>query len=435
LVERLSFEELVSEFSAALINVKINDIKTELDNWLKRFSEFLNVDRWAIGQYEDNYGIYRFICTYSNPHLDPKPPEFPMVMINDGRYGLEKFLMKSEIIKLDNSNDKLPEDLRMWEQEVRDDGTKSILMLPLMAGEILLGSMVIATLVHEKRWTIDIIRRLKLVAEIFTNSLMREKNDSELDNYRKHLEKMVEERTARLEKAQKELVLSEKMATLGKLTATVSHELRNPLGTIRTSVFSIGKRMKGQDDKVMAALDRAERNIRRCDLIIDDLLNYSRVQELKLEPALLDIWIKDVLDEMKPPSGIIVKTELGAGAIIEIDQERFRRCMINILTNAYQAIEEKDSDETGYVTVSTRKEDNEIVLEISDNGTGFDMAIKNRLFEPLFSTKAFGVGLGIPITKQIIEQHGFKMDMRGEPMKGASVIITIPVINKDVTNN
>jgi PAS domain S-box-containing protein len=429
LEERLTFEELLSDFSATLINVKLNDIKTELDNWLRRFSEFLDVDRWAIGEYANNYGIYRFLCTYSNPELTPQPPAFPDVMIHDGRYGLEKYLMKGEFIKLDSSSDRLPDDLKMWEQKVRDDGTKSILMLPLIAEDSLLGSIVIATFIHEKRWTGEIIRRLRLVAEIFTNSLMREKTDNELDIYRKHLEKMVEERTARLEKAQKDLVLSEKMATLGKLTATVSHELRNPLGTIRSSVFSIGKRLKGQDEKVIAALDRAERNIRRCDLIIDELLNYSRIQELKLESVVLDAWIREVLDEIKPPSEIFIKTELGAGVIIDIDQERFRRCIINILTNAYQAIKEKGSDEPGYVTVNTRKENNVMVLEISDNGVGFDMDIKNKLFEPLFSTKAFGVGLGIPITKQIIEQHGFKMDMRGEPGKGASVIITIPVID------
>lgn len=238
-------------------------------------------------------------------------------------------------------------------------------------------------------------------------------------------------REKELEETKKELLISEKMATLGRLTATVSHELRNPLGTIRASVFSIEKRLKGQDVKVIAALERAERNIKRCDLIIDELLNYSRVQELMLEPAMLDVWVKEVLDETKQPSGILIKAELSSGAIIEIDQERFRRCLINILTNAYQAIEEKGADEPGYVTVSTRKEDNVIQLEISDNGIGFDMAIKSKLFEPLFSTKAFGVGLGIPISRQIIEQHGFQMDMRGEPGKGASVTITIPVLKKN----
>jgi signal transduction histidine kinase len=177
----------------------------------------------------------------------------------------------------------------------------------------------------------------------------------------------------------------------------------------------------------MQALDRAERNIKRCDMIIDELLNYSRVKDLALEPTSLDDWIRDVLDETKPPKGINVKTDLKAEISINIDRERFRQSIVNILTNAYQAIEEKGSEEPGTVLITTYKEDDNVIINTSDNGVGFDMAVKSRLFEPLFSTKAFGVGLGLSITRQIIEQHGFKMDMQGEKGKGASVTITIPV--------
>ncbi|MBN1907747.1 MAG: PAS domain S-box protein, partial [Deltaproteobacteria bacterium] len=326
LEERLKFEELVSEFSATLINVKIEDVKNELELWLKRFSQLMDVDRCAIGQYEKDFSLFKFLCTYINPDLAPPPMAFPEVISNaTRRYGLEKYLMNGEYIKFDSINETLPDDLRLWAQKVRYEGTRSILMLPLIAGNTLVGSMVFASLTHEKRWTDELIRRLKLVAEIFANFLMRERIDAELDNYRESLEKMVEERTASLEKAQKELLVSEKMATLGKLTATVSHELRNPLGTIRTSVFAIGKRLKGEDEKVTVALDRAERNIKRCDLIIDELLNYSRIKALALDPTTLDDWIRDVLDETKPPKGITVKTNFNAGVSINLDRERFRQ--------------------------------------------------------------------------------------------------------------
>ncbi|MBN2420189.1 MAG: HAMP domain-containing histidine kinase, partial [Deltaproteobacteria bacterium] len=279
----------------------------------------------------------------------------------------------------------------------------------------------------ERTWPLHLVRELKLVAEIFANALMRDKRDLELDNYRKDLEKMVDKRTAELKETQKELVLSEKMATLGRLTATVSHELRNPLGTIRSSVFSVQKRYKGQDDKLVTALDRAERNIKRCDLIIDELLNYSRVQDLKLEPTSIDEWLSEVLEETIPPAGIYIKKELESKSVINMDQERFRRSIVNILTNAYQAIEEKGGNEPGYVHAFTYKEGENLIIEIADNGVGFDMKNKNRIFEPLYSTKTFGVGLGVSITKQIIEQHGWFMDISGEPKKGATVIITIPL--------
>ena len=340
----------------------------------------MDVDRCAIGQYEKDFTIYRFICTYSKPGLKPEPPPFPSTIINDERYGLEKVLMNGDFIKIESPGDEMPHSLDTWKQKILNEGTKSLLMLPLMAGDKLLGSMVIASLTHEKRWTQDLIRRLRLVVEIFSNAHMRENSDLEIDNYRKHLEKMVEERTARLEEAQKELVLSEKMATLGRLTATVSHELRNPLGTIRSSVFSIQRRLKEQDEKVVNALDRAERNIKRCDLIIDELLNYSRVHDLKLEATPIDAWLSEVLEETKPPEGISIKKEIESNAIINMDQERFRRCIVNILINAYQSIQEKVTDERGYVRVKTQQDKSRLIIEISDNGVGFDMAERDKLF-------------------------------------------------------
>lgn len=430
LEELLEFEALISEFSAALINIKIEDIKTELNIWLTRFAQLLNVDRCVIGEYANDFSIYRFLCTYSNPDLDPLPPPFPSEIQNNSEYGLEKYLLKGESIKLESADEKLPDDLKKWEQVLRKDGTKSVLMLPLIAGDVLLGSLVIATQTMERKWKPELVRMLRLVAEIFANSLMREKSDVELDNYRKHLEKMVEERTARLEDAQKKLVISEKMATLGKLTATVSHELRNPLGTIRASVFSVRRRLKEPDEKLVNALDRAERNIKRCDLIIDELLNYSRTSVLNLEPTAIDSWINEVFEEMNPPEGIIVERQLKAGVTVAMDQERFRRSIVNILTNAYQAIQEKNDDKGGCVNVRTYQDNNSIIIDISDNGVGFDMANKSKLFEPLYSTKTFGIGLGIPITLQIIEQHGWNMEITGKPQVGTSVIITIPVITK-----
>ena len=425
LEERLEFEGLVSEFSAALINVKIDNIKNGLNIWLRRFAEFLNIDKCGIGEFEDEYNMYRFICSYINPMLNPLPPPFASAPTKP--YGFTDFLKKGETIILDSVDKAPPKFSKQLVQKLYKDGTKSLLIFPLISGDVLLGSMIIACITSERSWPQEMIRELKLVAEIFANALMRDKRDSELDKYREHLEKMVDERTAELKNAQRELVVSEKMATLGRLTATVSHELRNPLGTIRSSVFSIQKRYKGHDKKLVTALERAERNIRRCDLIIEELLDYSRIHDLKLAPTQIDDWITEVLDETVLPAGISILKDLDARAAIEMDHERFRRSIVNILTNACQAIEEKGADEPGYVHVKTRQASNKIIIEISDNGVGFDMVNKNKLFEPLFSTKAFGVGLGIPITVQVIEQHGWEMDITGEPQKGASVIITIPV--------
>ncbi|MBN1832448.1 MAG: PAS domain S-box protein, partial [Deltaproteobacteria bacterium] len=426
LEERLEFEKFVSEFSATLINVKLDDISKEINHWLERFVKLLNVDRCIISEYQDNFSKLNFIFSYTNPEveaeirpLSPEPVE---------TYGYHLYLQRGEIIQYESPYDTFPEDIRQGLLESVKDGTKSLLLVPLKAGDILLGVMSISTVISEMKWTQEIMRRLRLVAEIFANALMRDRTNSELETYRKDLEDLVNERTARLKEAQQELILSEKMATLGRLTATVSHELRNPLGTIRSSLFSVNKRLKSQDEKTEKALERAERSVQRCDIIIEELLDYSRAQPLNLRRTDIDNWLNELFEEEKPPIDITLEKELNAGVSIEVDRDRFRRCIINILTNAYQSIQEKsDKLQPGCVRVITKRDESGMKIEISDNGTGFDQKDISKFFEPLYSTKTFGVGLGIPITKQILAMHGWDMDMNGEPGKGALVTIRIPI--------
>lgn len=431
---RLKFEELVSEFSAALINVKLNDIKKEINHWLERFAKLLNVDRCTISEYQNDFSKVDLLFSYSNPDVSPEIKPLHTKPIYT--FGLHKYLSKGEVVKFESPGDSFPEDIKHGMMDLVMAGTKSLLLVPLKTGDMLMGSMSIATLNRERKWSKELIRGLRLVAEIFANALIRDRSDYELDKYRKHLEKMVDERTAELKEAQRELVISEKMATLGRLTATVSHELRNPLGTIRSSVFSIQKRMENKDEKVSASLERVERNIKRCDLIIDELLDYSRAPALNPGTVSVDRWLSDLLDELPPPENITVVKELNSGTEVIMDRERFRRCIVNIMTNAYQSIQERETGWEGCVKVETFVDNDSTVIVISDNGVGFDMKEKGRLFEPLYSTKTYGVGLGVPITMQIIDLHGWKMDIRGEPQAGAWVTITIPAKREqDALNN
>ncbi len=426
--ERLIFETLIAEFSAALINASLNDIKNDINQWLERFAKLLNVDRLIINEYKNDYTLVNLLFSYTNPDIETEAMPIGSEPIKT--YGFHKYLKRGEYIIIGSSTETFPEDIENGINEILKSGEKSFLLIPVSVGDNLLGAMSISTILQKKIWTKDLIIMLGLVAEIFANALMRDKTNSELDNYRRRLEEMVEERTVKLEKAQKELVVSEKMATLGRLTATVSHELRNPLGTIRTSIYSLQKRLQDQNEKVLNTLNRAERNIIRCDLIIEDLLDYSRTQWLNLKPTVLDEWMGEIIGEIGPPYGIIVEQKLNSGATINMDRERFRRCIVNIMTNAYQAIQEKDSSGNGCVSVRTYQDNNLITIDISDDGVGFDIETVEKIYEPLYSTKSFGIGLGIPITKQIIKQHGWHMEITGAPREGASVKIIMPAIVK-----
>jgi signal transduction histidine kinase len=127
----------------------------------------------------------------------------------------------------------------------------------------------------------------------------RRAREAEIERqYRSQLEALVGQRTRELEQAQAELVRRERLAVLGQLTATVSHEIRNPLGTVRNSIFSAREGLeRGQDERAQRALALADRNVRRCDAIITDLLDLTRKRELHTRQTPIDTWLGGLLDE------------------------------------------------------------------------------------------------------------------------------------------
>lgn len=228
-----------------------------------------------------------------------------------------------------------------------------------------------------------------------------------------------------LKRVQETMVQSERLSTLGKLTATVSHELRNPMAAIRNSLFLI-RQFAGNREKALANIDRAERSIGRCDNIIGDLLEYTRQRDVDLLPIPLQQLVGDILEEQKLPAEIRLVTDLrGSEAKVMADAERFRRVVINLIQNATEAI--KASKGFGEVKVQTGLIGDQMFLEISDNGPGIADDALGKIFEPLFTTKSFGAGLGLPTAKQLVEQHFGKLTVNSQPGVGTSFRVTLPL--------
>lgn len=243
------------------------------------------------------------------------------------------------------------------------------------------------------------------------------------------LARRVEERTAELRKAQIELLRNERLSALGQLTATVAHELRNPLSAIRNTVFVIKEAVERSGLSLERPIARIERSIGRCDRIISDLLDYTRRRDLNTAPVAADSWLEEVLAEQKLPEGVAVIRKLAsAGCRVSLDDERMRRVIINLVENAAQALAEMtDPAREKVIIVGTRSLAGRLEMIIEDTGPGMSAEILEKAFEPLFSTKSFGTGLGLPLVKQIVEQHGGTIDIVSEPEKGTKVVVALPV--------
>jgi len=250
--------------------------------------------------------------------------------------------------------------------------------------------------------------------------------EAELAEYHNHLQQLVRDRTAKLAAAQEGLLRKERLAALGQLTGSVSHEIRNPLGTIRSSVFSVRERVRGQDAAVDRALDRAERNIQRCDRIIGELLGYARTNRLAPEPTDIDQWLAGVVDEVHIPKTVRLTRKLRCGANVAFDRERMHRCVTNVIENACQAMAWDEGEGEWELVVETCLSDGQVQIRVKDTGVGIPPDELDKVFEPLYSTKTFGVGLGLPIVKQIMEQHGGDVEIESQQGKGTVVTLWLP---------
>jgi signal transduction histidine kinase len=233
----------------------------------------------------------------------------------------------------------------------------------------------------------------------------------------------------KLTETRQELMQSERLATIGQLTATVSHELRNPLGTLVSSLSVMRKYLEGSEPKVRSELDLMQRNIFRCVRIIEDLLEFSRDKEVQLRPVQLDRWIALQLEEQELPDFVGLRTDFRAQATVLLDSEKFRQVFVNLLQNANQAIalRDEDSPPEGQLTIETRRNGARVELCVRDDGCGIRPEIGDKIFKPLFSTKAFGAGLGLPLVKEIVERHHGTLEVQSEWGAGTTVTVSLPL--------
>jgi signal transduction histidine kinase len=244
-----------------------------------------------------------------------------------------------------------------------------------------------------------------------------------------------------LVEAQEEIVRKGKLAQLGQLTATVAHELRNPLGAVRTAAFLALRKVQGKGTGIEPQLDRVATGVTRCDAIITQLLDFSRSSVTAVESKDLDTWLIGVLEEQAQtiPSAVAMEVAAGLGGqAVEFDEGRLRRAIINLVSNASEAMVGKGNDPALFTThnpkivVETRLSARGAEVIVSDNGPGIAPEHLEKILEPLFTTKNFGTGLGLPAVQRIMEQHGGGLEVHSEHGKGAYFTAWLPLVQAGV---
>lgn len=250
----------------------------------------------------------------------------------------------------------------------------------------------------------------------------RKQMEKKLEEYSQQLGELVEKRTRQLRETQEQLLRSERLATIGEVAAMVGHDLRNPLTGIAGATYYLKTKFDSKmDKKTKDILELIEKDIDYSNKIINSLLDYSKEIRLELAETTPKTIIKDALTLVKVPKNIQILDFTKNEPKIEIDTQKMKRVFVNIIKNAVDAM-----PEGGRLTITSKESNGNLEIAFTDTGTGIPKDIVEKIWTPLFTTKAKGMGLGLSICKRIVEAHRGSISAESTVEKGATFTVTLP---------
>ncbi len=236
---------------------------------------------------------------------------------------------------------------------------------------------------------------------------------------------IIEARAVERRRLEKKLDQAERLASLGKMVASVAHEIKNPLGIVRSTAEILKKRLEeiAPGNEQLAGIIVEETS--RLDRVVREFLDFARPSEPRMETLDLNKIVERIIAFVQPDLAahdIEVKLELDNVIRIKGDGDQLYRALLNIVMNSIQAMEEG-----GKLAVRSRSAGNRAVLEISDNGSGMEEAVQDQVFQAFYTTKSRGTGLGLAIVKNILDRHQTEIDITSAAGKGTTFAISFAV--------
>ena len=220
-------------------------------------------------------------------------------------------------------------------------------------------------------------------------------------------------------------------AEISQLAGGLAHEIRNPLSTLSLNLDLLAEEFPAaespRDRRIVQRIERLKREIQRLHDIVENFLRFARVQDLKTAPADLNALVEELCDFYEPQAatqGIVVRTYFAPGLPpLAIDADQFKQAVLNLMLNAQHAM-----PDGGELIMTTRHDGSSVALDVTDTGVGMTEEVLTRIFDPFFSTRSGGSGLGLPTTRRIIEAHGGSIEVQSVPGKGSRFSVRLPVL-------
>jgi signal transduction histidine kinase len=293
----------------------------------------------------------------------------------------------------------------------------------------------------ERRWRVG-FRHVEIgLNQVFTNAALSrlrrgllnvidrewKGNTKELLNSRASLNTLIDLDLAIIEDAyqteyQRRQAAAERLATIGKVAGGIAHELRNPLNVVKTSVYFLINAKNASPEKVKSHLQRIERQVEVADGVITALNDFARLPIPQLEKVEVEPCLKDVVDVVTLPGNIEIEWSMASPPpTVLADRRQLQIVVSNLIRNARDAM-----PQGGKLRLAAASHDHQTDIVVEDNGVGISQENMSRILEPLYSTKAKGIGLGLSIASEILARHHGTLQVASEPGRGSIFTIHLP---------
>jgi len=247
---------------------------------------------------------------------------------------------------------------------------------------------------------------------------------SQAENSLRLQNEALKEKTRQLLEAQEELVRKEKLAVLGQVAGSVGHELRNPLGVMSNAVYYLQTVLADADETTKEYLDIIKDEIADAERIVSDLLDSVRTKPPHTETADVAQLVAQVMGKCAIPPSVTVRLDIpSAISPLRVDAMQIQQVLRNLVSNGIEAMAEGGTLEIAAVE---NRQDGNIRISVRDSGAGIAPEQMDKLFQPLYTTKVRGIGLGLVVVKNLTGANGGRVEVVSEPGKGSAFSITLP---------
>ena len=405
--DRLGFETLVSDLSATFANLRGAEINRGIEQSLRRVGDHLRLDRATI-LHSDGRAAVQATHSWRRPGV---PPPRPMRHA-DLPWFVER-LGRGQLVRFSRLRD-LPDDAAIDRETLARMGITSSVALPLITNGTTIGALTLSWLGREQEWPDDLVRRLEFVAGIFSSALLRSRTEVELEALRHNLSHVG------------------RVTAMAELTASLAHELSQPL----TAILSNAQAARRMLDRGVA--DPKDLREILADIVADDqrasevirhVRRFIKKDRTHRSPVDINAVVHDVMTLLRNDAiirHVSVDDDLDPGLPrVLVDRVQLQQVLVNLLMNAFDAL---DTASQRRIIVTTRKDGTAIRVSVKDFGNGIPVDDLACIFDSFYTTKSSGLGMGLSISRSLIEAHGGQLWAENNKDGGATFTFTVPVM-------